>query len=134
MRSFMGKSKQTQVACTACAKNIKRQCQLAAFVLLVHCLYLQKTYISSFKLFSVYTLHNFCTVCTFFVCMFEFYVHFLYIYYNTKFGFVQSLYTIYIYTNLVFSMIFVYILYNFCMFFLLWVVINAQGFLKLPSL
>ena len=38
----------------------------------LHCLYVQKTYISSFKLFSVSTLYKFCSyslqLATFFVC------------------------------------------------------------------
>ena len=69
-------------------------------------------YISSFKLFLVWMLYKFCTVCTFFVYIEEFDVHFLYIHYQTKFWFVQSLYTKYIQINC-----FVYFLYTFCIVF-----------------
>ena len=72
------------IVCTlfVCTKNIQNPFQLArciSFVQFEQYLYVQKTYISSFKPFLVQTLYKFCTFCKFFVYMQKCDVAFLYI-------------------------------------------------------
>ena len=77
------------IACASfvCARNIHRQFLLAScisFAQFVHCLYIQKTYISIFRLFSACTLYKFVQF-VHFLCRNLMYIFCRYIHYHMNF-------------------------------------------------